>query len=224
MNEPRPLGFSIYAVTDPGLCGADLLGAVREAVEGGAGAVQFRDKSAPTRELLEMAWALRRLTRELGAALFINDRLDIALAVDADGLHLGQEDLPAPVARSLWPAPKWLGISAPDVDSARVAESQGADYVGAGPVFISGTKVDSRPPLGPEGLGSIVQAVRIPVVGIGGITPQNAAEVARSGASAAAVVAGIFSDPRGPRAGAHALAEAFEAGASRRIHAEKAWR
>ena len=217
MNEPRPLGFSIYAVTDPGLCGADLLEAVREAIGGGAGAVQLRDKPASTRELLATAQELRRLTRELGAALFINDRLDIALAVDADGLHLGQEDLPAHVARSLWPRPKWLGISAPDVDTAKLAESQGADYVGAGPVFVSGTKVDSRPPLGQAGLRSIVEAVRIPVVGIGGITSQNAAEVALSGASAAAVIAGIFSDPRGPRVGARELAEAFAAGAARRI-------
>jgi thiamine-phosphate pyrophosphorylase len=204
------LGFSIYAVTDPDLCGADLLKAVREAIEGGAGAVQLRNKRATTRELHREAERLRELTLELGVPLFVNDRVDVALAVDADGVHLGQEDLPLRLARGIWPRPRILGVSAATAELARVAFGEGADYVGAGPVFATATKDTGRRPLGREGLRAIVEAVALPVVGIGGICVENVAQVAEAGAAVAAVIGGLFADPRGPRIAAAALLQEFE--------------
>jgi thiamine-phosphate pyrophosphorylase len=216
-----PLGFGIYAVTDPNLCRPDLIGSVREAIEGGAGAIQLRDKTATAAELYRLAEALRRLTSDLGALLVVNDRIDVALAVAADGVHVGQGDIPARLARGNWPRPRLLGVSAATEALARVAELDGADYVGAGPVFETATKQTGRSPLGPEGLRRIVDAVRIPVVGIGGITIGNVATVAGTGAAAAAVIAGLFADPAGPRAAAAQLQQAFrlnapDSGAGRR--------
>jgi thiamine-phosphate pyrophosphorylase len=205
-----PLGFRLYAVTDPGLCGADLVAAVREAILGGAAAVQLRDKSASSLELYRHAVRLRELTAELGALLIVNDRLDVALAVEADGLHVGDADLPAERVRPLWQPPRLLGVTAGTPEAARLAESHGADYVGVGPAFVSRTKRDGRAALGPEGLEAVVHAAGVPVVAIGGIDESNAGLLAGTGVAAIAAAAGIFADARGPRAAAAAVLEAFE--------------
>lgn len=206
------LGFQLYAVTDALLCGRDFLGSVREAIENGAGAVQLRDKGASALALYRIAETLRRLTRELRVPLIVNDRIDVALAVEADGVHLGQSDIPVLQARAIWPAPAILGISAATPELARLAQAGGADYVGAGPAFLSGTKPGGRQPLGPQGLKRIAEAVTIPVVAIGGITAGNAAEIASSGVAAVAAIAGLFGDPRGPGAAAAAILAAFTEG------------
>ncbi len=193
------LGFRVYAVTPDGLEEDRLVRLVAEALEGGAQAVQLRDKSATTRELHAKALRLRKLTRDRGAVLVINDRLDVALAVDADGLHLGQRDLPAAAVRRIWKKPRILGVTAPSAGLVRQAVAAGADYVGAGPVFPTLSKETDGPPLGVEGLAKLARGARIPVVAIGGITPENCRAVAKSGVASLASIGGIFGHSLGPR-------------------------
>ena len=206
---PRP-DYTLYLVTDRGLArGRPLAAIVREAVAGGVTCVQLREKNLETREFLEEARALRAATRELGVPLIINDRAEIALAVGADGVHLGQRDLPLPAARKLGP-PGWLiGVSAESVADAVRAEREGADYVGVSPVFATPTKTDHAPPLGLEGLRTIRAAVKIPLVAIGGIQTGNARDVIRAGADGLAVVSAILA-AESPRAAAAELRKAIE--------------
>jgi thiamine-phosphate pyrophosphorylase len=177
----------------------DLLHVVRLCLEAGAPAVQLRDKDATARELYEQAVRLRALTSEYDALLFINDRLDIALAAGADGVHLGPGDLPLEAARRAAPAPFLIGTSTDDPGTARRAEAAGADYIGCGAVFGTTTKTevgDER--IGPEGLAAVAGAVEIPVIAIGGITPENAPELANTGAAGIAVIGALMAadDPR----------------------------
>lgn len=206
---PRP-DYTLYLVTDRGLArGRPLAAIVREALAGGVTCVQLREKNLETREFLEEARALRAATRELSVPLIINDRAEIALAVGADGVHLGQRDLPLPAARKLGP-PGWLiGVSAESVEDAIRAEREGADYVGVSPVFATPTKTDHAPPLGLEGLRAIRAAVKIPLVAIGGIQTGNARDVIRAGADGLAVVSAILA-AESPRAAAAELRKAIE--------------
>lgn len=177
----------------------DLLHVVKLCLEAGAPAVQLRDKGATVRELYEQAVRLRALTSEYGALLFINDRLDIALAAGADGIHLGPGDLPLEAARRAAPPPFLIGISTDDPGTARRAEAAGADYIGCGAVFGTTTKSEvGDEKIGPEGLAAVAGAVEIPVVGIGGITPDNAPELAATGAAGIAVIGALMAarDPR----------------------------
>lgn len=184
--------YSLYLVTDRGLArGRPTVDVVREAVAGGVTCVQLREKSCGTRDFLEEARRLRALTRELGVPLIVNDRVDIALAIEADGVHLGQQDMPIPDARRVGP-PEWIiGASAESLEQARLAEQAGADYVGVSPVFATPTKADAAPPLGLAGLRAIRAAVKIPLVAIGGIHAGNAREVIQAGADGIAVVSAI---------------------------------
>lgn len=165
----------------------------RAAVEGGAALVQLRDKRATTRQLLEWAQVIRELTWRTSTLFIVNDRVDIALAVDADGVHVGDDDLPVPVARRLMGAGKIIGRSVANPDEAIQALSEGADYVSIGSVFPTGTKPDAGAPVGIE----MVRQVRkrlppdYPLVAIGGITLQNAPLVWEAGADAVAVVSAI---------------------------------
>ncbi|MGD9782622.1 MAG: thiamine phosphate synthase [Kiritimatiellia bacterium] len=189
---PSPIDYALYLVTDRsrsrGRATADV---VREAVAGGATCVQVREKNGGTREFLEEARAVRAALRGTGVPLIVNDRVDVALAVGADGVHLGQRDLPVADARRLGP-PGWIiGVSAESVADAVRAEKEGADYVGASPVFATPTKTDHAPPLGLDGLRAIRAAVKIPLVAIGGLHAGNAREVIRAGADGLAVVSAI---------------------------------
>jgi thiamine-phosphate pyrophosphorylase len=157
--------------------------------------VQVREKEASSREFYEIARELRALTRRLGIPLVINDRLDIALAVGAEGLHLGQSDLPLKKARQLAGRDMFIGISAGTVAEALAAERDGADYLGTGPVYPTGSKADAREAIGPRGLADICAAVRIPVVGIGGLNAGNAGEALGAGAAGVAVISAILSQP-----------------------------
>ncbi len=188
------LDYSLYLVTDRPLSrGRPSAEIVREAVAGGATCVQLREKSGDTREFLEEARALRAATRELGVPLIVNDRVDVALAVEADGVHLGQRDMPIADARRIGP-PGWIvGVSAESVADAIRAEREGADYVGVSPVFATPTKTDTASPLGLEGLRAIRAATKLPLVAIGGIQAGNAREVIRAGADGLAVVSAIVS-------------------------------
>ncbi len=163
------------------------------AAAGGAGMIQLRDKHAGTRTLLQKAMAMKK---ELsGKALFIvNDRLDVALAADADGVHLGQDDMPADIVRRILGPDKIIGVSVSTIEEARKAVADGADYLGASAVFTTLTKTDADA-IGLEGLQAICRSVRIPVVGIGGIKKDNAREILSAGAAGIAVVSAVVSAP-----------------------------
>jgi thiamine-phosphate pyrophosphorylase len=184
--------YDLYVISDPVLArGRSHLEVVRAALEGGADAIQIRDKSSTAYNLSLISAEIQPLARKFGAAFFVNDRVDVALLARADGAHVGQEDLPAREARRLLPRPRLIGVSAGSKEEARRAEREGADYVGVGPVFATATKPDAGEPLGIEALATIAAAVRIPVVAIGGITQENVARVFAAGASGAAVVSAV---------------------------------
>jgi len=184
--------YVLYLVTDAGLSrGRSHLRIVETAMRGGVTIVQYREKSASTRRMIEEAAELCRLCRAAGVPFIVNDRIDVALAIDADGVHIGQDDMPAALARRILGRGKILGVSAGSVEEAREAFDDGADYIGASPVFSTPTKPDAPSPLGIEGLRRMTQAVEIPVVAIGGITEDNAAAMMEAGAAGIAVVSAI---------------------------------
>ncbi|MFQ5877955.1 MAG: thiamine phosphate synthase [Acidobacteriota bacterium] len=186
--------YDLYVITDAVLTpGRSHVEIARAALEGGADAVQIRDKSSPAFNLCRMAAEIQPQARKFGAVFLVNDRVDVALVTGADGAHVGPEDLPAGEARRLLPRPRVLGVSAGTPQEARRAEREGADYVGAGPIFVTGTKADAGRPIGLDGLRSIVGAVSIPVVAVGGIAVDNVAAVLRAGACGAAVVSAVVS-------------------------------
>ena len=194
-----PADYSLYLVTDRSLSrGRPTAEIVRQAVQGGVTCVQLREKSCGTREFLEEARAVKAALAGTGVPLIINDRLDVALAAGADGVHLGQRDMPLAEARRLAPAGWIVGVSAESVEDAIRAEQGGADYIGASPVFATPTKTDHAPPLGLDGLRSIRAAVKLPLVAIGGLHARNARDVVRAGADGLAVVSAIVAaaDPR----------------------------
>lgn len=165
---------------------------VTRALDAGAPAIQLRMKAASAREQLGVARELRRLTRDAGALLFLNDRLDVALAAGADGVHLGPDDVPVAAARAVVPPGFLIGCSTDDPDAARRAEADGADYVGCGAVFGTTSKRVDGERIGTDRLDHVARAVDIPVVGIGGITPDNAAEVAATAAAGVAVIGAVM--------------------------------
>jgi thiamine-phosphate pyrophosphorylase len=188
----RQIDYSLYLVTDRSLSrGRSTLEIVRAAVRGGATCVQLREKTCSTREFIEEALKLKAFLDSSGVALIINDRVDVALAVAADGVHLGQSDMPLAAARAIVGESMVIGISAESLRDAVEAENGGADYLGVSPIFATPTKADTAPPLGLEGLQAIRRAVKIPLVGIGGLNRGNAAEAVRRGADGVAVVSAI---------------------------------
>ena len=199
------IDYSLYLVTDRSLSrGRATVEIVRAAVAGGVTCVQLREKSCGTREFIEEARALVAVLRDRGVPLIVNDRVDVALAAGAAGVHLGQRDMALADARRLGP-PGWIiGISAESVEDAIRAEKEGADYIGVSPVFATPTKTDHAQPLGLEGLRAIRAAVKIPLVAIGGIHTGNARDVIRAGADGLAVVSAIASADS-PQAAAAAL-------------------
>lgn len=172
---------------------------VRSALSGGAGAVQLRNKGDSPRKLLELGRALREMTRARDALLFVNDRLDVAMALGADGVHLGPDDLPVHAARRIVPPGFLIGRSADDPEIARRSVRDGADYIGCGAVYPTNTKPDAGDVIGLAGLRRLVAAVTVPVVAIGGITVDRAPCVAAAGAAGVAIVGAIMgaNDPAG---------------------------
>lgn len=187
--------YSIYLVTDDGcLQGRALIDCVREALEGGVTLVQYRAKTASSAEMYAEALQLKALCDSFNVPLIINDRLDIAMAVGAAGVHLGQDDLPCAAARKLLGEDYLIGVSAHNPAEAKAALQSGADYLGCGAVFGTATKADVKK-LGTEGLAAICKAKGLPVVGIGGVTADNYREVRAAGADGAAIVSGILAQP-----------------------------
>ena len=176
-----------------------LSGVVREALAAGAPTIQLRLKSASARELLEAAQTLMPIVRSAGALFIVNDRLDVALAAGADGVHLGPDDLPVKDVRRVADARSGVadtfivGYSTDTTDEAARAEAEGADYLGVGAVYATANKSDAGDVIGLEGLRRVVKAVSIPVVAIGGITPERAPAVAKAGACGSAAIGAVMS-------------------------------
>lgn len=209
--ERRARLTGLYAIVG----GERAVGQAEAAIDGGAAVVQVRMKAAPPAEVLEVARRVVAAAR--GRALvLVNDRADLALLSGADGVHVGEEDLPVGECRALLGPDRLVGWTAKTVAEAREGVRAGADHVGFGPVFVSRTKAMGPPPHGVEGLAQAVRALRpVPIVAISGIGLDNIAAVARAGAASAAVIEAIFG-AGDPRANAAALRQAFEAGAKRR--------
>lgn len=187
--------YSIYLVTDDGcLQGRALIDCVREALEGGVTLVQYRAKTASSAEMYAEGLQLKALCDSFNVPLIINDRLDIAMAVGAAGVHLGQDDLPCAAARRILGEDYLIGVSAHNPAEAKAALQSGADYLGCGAVFGTATKADVKK-LGTDGLAAICKAKGLPVVGIGGVTADNYREVRAAGADGAAIVSGILAQP-----------------------------
>lgn len=186
--------YSLYLVTDKNLSkGRSNLKVVEAAARGGITCVQFRDKEIDDRIFLAEAKELKRLLTAFSLPLIINDRVEIAGEVGAQGLHLGQGDMPISMARRILGSSITIGVSAESLEDAVRAEQDGADYIGVSPVFPTNTKKDIGAPLGLEGIKEIRRRVKIPLVGIGGINLGNAAQVIQAGADGIAVVSAIVS-------------------------------
>jgi len=186
-----PSNWRLYVATCAELGHSHCEGA-RAALAGGAQVIQLRDKGASGAELFELACTLRELCQPYDAALVVNDRVDVALAAGAHGVHVGQADLPATETRRLVGADVILGVSATTLAEALTAEAQGADYIGFGPVFDARTtKPDAAEPAGLEGLAEACMRCRVPIIAIGGINPANAAAVMAAGATGIAVISAV---------------------------------
>ncbi len=186
------MDYSLYLVTDRKLLGKrDLVKCIELAIQGGVTLVQLREKSVSTKEFLKLAIGVKEITARYKIPLIINDRLDIALAVDAEGLHIGQDDLPMLKARELLGPNKIIGVSASTMDEALLAEQQGADYLGVGAVFSTSTKTDASE-VGLKQLELIKKSVSIPVVAIGGISHMNLQQVIDTGIDGVSVVSAIL--------------------------------
>ena len=188
--------LGLYLVTDrASLGGRDLFDVAGRAAAGGARLVQLREKHAPTREFVELARGLAAVLRPLGARLVVNDRVDVALAANADGVHVGQDDMHSADVRALLGPDKIVGLSVTGEDEVRAARGLPVEYLGAGPVFATTTKADAGAPQGLAGLARMAALAEVPVVGIGAITAANAAAVLAAGAAGLAVVSAICAAP-----------------------------
>jgi len=194
VNKKILVDFKLYLITDRRLFIDDysLFTAVEEALKGGVQAVQLREKDLEIRELLDMAYALRELTAGYRAKLFINDMVDVALAVDADGVHLGGSGMPAFAARKAAGEGMLIGVSAHSIEEAIKAEEEGADFITFGPIFETPSKIKYGRPLGSELLTEVRGKISIPVFAIGGIKKERVGSVLESGASGIAVISAIL--------------------------------
>lgn len=193
----KNIDLSLYLVTDNSENEEKFLKTIEEAILGGVSVVQIREKTAETLEFYNLAIKVKEITTKYDVPLIINDRVDIALAIDADGVHVGQSDMPCDITRKLIGKNKILGVSATTVEEAKKAENDGADYIGAGAVFPTTTKTDAKSVTKKE-LSDITKSINIPVVAIGGITIENANELKDTGIAGLSVVSAIMNadDPK----------------------------
>jgi len=197
MNAARPYSLSgLYVILDPSVCPArPLVEVLTAAAEAGASLFQYRNKTASMKDAYVEAWALRQAALKAGVLFIVNDRCDLALAVDADGVHLGQGDLPLDLARKVMGPDKLIGISTHNPDQVREATAGKPDYLGFGPIFKPGSKQDHDPVIGLEGLRAMRRLTSLPVFAIGGIQIDQAGEVMRAGANGVAVISAILKAP-----------------------------
>jgi thiamine-phosphate pyrophosphorylase len=180
------------------------------AVKGGADTIQFRQKAGSTKRLIEIARRMRAVCHKQDAIFIVNDRVDVAVAVDADGVHLGQEDFPIPLARKLLGKGKIIGGSAATPEEAEKCFSEGADYVGFGPVYPTASKTDAGPVSGIRILKKVVQETPLPIIAIGGITSERVSEVMKTGAYGIAVISAVCCEKE-PEAATRFLQDALKA-------------
>ena len=210
-SEPSRINFRLYIVTDRHeAVGRDLEEIVAAAARGGAGAIQLREKDLSARDLYALGARLQAALAPYGVPLLINDRLDVALALDAAGVHLAGHSLPTAVARRVLGAGKLLGVSTHSVEEARCAAEDGADFIVFGPVFTTPSKVAYGPPQGLQHLRTVVRAVRIPVIAIGGIDHTNLPQVVQAGAYGVAMSRAVLAAPD-PYKATQQLRDAFAA-------------
>ena len=199
MYDKKKVDYSLYLVTDRGLSlGRGNFEVIQAAVEGGVTLVQLREKEATTRDFYQEGLKIRTYLKARDIPLIINDRIDIALALGAEGVHLGQEDMPIDLAREILGPQKIIGASVFTLEEAKIAEELGADYLGLSPIFVTETKPELIKQIGIEGIPLLKEAVQIPVVGIGSMSESNAYEAVKAGLDGVAVVSAICSreDPK----------------------------
>ncbi|MEH6693000.1 MAG: thiamine phosphate synthase [Pseudorhizobium pelagicum] len=202
--------LSLYLVLDPELCrGIGMVETARLAVAGGVTMVQLRDKTADTSAMIETGRALQRALAGTGVPLIVNDDVEAAIALGAEGVHVGQSDLAAAAARRRIPDTMILGVSVETEELARQVDAGLVDYVGIGPVFATGTKPDHKTPIGFDGLARIVAAAPVPAVAIGGLKQGHAMPVLAAGAHGLAVVSAICGQPH-PEIAARSIAREIE--------------
>lgn len=186
----------LYVILDPSVCSAQsLAGVFRQTAGAGVALFQYRNKSAPMKEAYAEALPLRKIAAELGVTFIVNDRCDLALAVDADGVHLGQTDLPYAYARKVIGPDKIIGLSTHNAEQVKEAEQLKPDYIGFGPIFKPASKQDHDPVVGIEGLRQIRALTSLPVFAIGGIQLDQVGHVMRAGADGIAVISAVLNAP-----------------------------
>lgn len=186
------IDFRIYLITDRKVATKPLPEAVRLALEGGVRCVQLREKDLPIRELLALAQELRSITREFGAKLFINDRVDVAVAVDADGVHLGHQSMPPEGARKVVGRDMLIGVSTHCLEEAKAAEAGGADFITFGPIFETPSKAKYGVPVGADAIKLIKCGIKIPVFALGGIRSGSISQILSSGAYGVSMISAIL--------------------------------
>ena len=199
MYDKKTVDYSLYLVTDRSLSlGRSNFEVIQKAVRGGVTLVQLREKEATTKVFYQEGLEIKGYLRTRNIPLIINDRIDIALALDADGVHLGREDMPIDVARKILGPRKIIGASVFTLEEAKTAEAMGADYLGLSPIFLTETKPELVGQIGIGGIPSLKEGVQIPLVGIGSMSQANAYEAVKAGLDGVAVVSAICSheDPR----------------------------
>ena len=187
----KNIDLSLYLVTDNSENEEKFLKTIQDAILGGVSVVQIREKTAETLEFYNLALKVKEITAKYNVPLIINDRVDVALAIDADGVHVGQSDMPCDITRKLIGENKILGVSAATIEEAKKAEKDGADYIGTGAIFPTATK-DDAPSVTKKDLSDIANSINIPVVAIGGITIENAKELKDTGIAGLSVVSAIM--------------------------------
>ena len=201
------LDLSLYLVTNNSEDEEKFLKIIEDSIKGGVSVVQLREKTAGTLDFYNLALRVKEITQKYNVPLIINDRIDIALAIDADGVHVGQSDIPAKIARSMIGEDKILGVSAATIKEAAKAQLDSTDYIGVGAVYPTNTKDDASA-VSKKELKEIVESVNIPVVAIGGITKENVCELRDSGISGISVVSAIM-NAKNPKLASENLLKEF---------------
>ncbi len=183
--------IGLYFITDRNLTKKTIIFDVISAINAGVKIIQYREKELSTREMYQEAKAIREITKDKGTILIINDRIDIALAVDADGVHIGQDDMPFEIAKEILGADKIIGLTVHNIEEAILGEKLGADYLGVSPIFSTTTKKDAGKPAGLELIKKVKENVKTPLVAIGGINYDNVDEVLKTGIRNVAVISAI---------------------------------
>jgi thiamine-phosphate pyrophosphorylase len=196
VTSGRSIDFKLYLITDRKILSGtrDLFEAVEDALRAGIKAVQLREKDLPIRELLDMAYRMRELTGRYGARLLVNDRVDVAMCVEADGVHLGQSAIPVCAVRNMVDKKFMIGASTHNLEEAVTAEKEGADFVTFGPLYQTPSKRKYGEPVGIEALRGVRKKLSIPIFGIGGIKTDNVRDVINSGAHGIALISGILGE------------------------------